>query len=118
MYYLCSKNKGADQLYSYHEADLRLCFRICTNPVFSRCGWYMFCLICLGGLSHDVILSIFHVLGEYGKIVSDRIIILYSVIINLTQTKWQGPQKYFSERKVDCSTGINQTREKSREKMS
>ena len=41
----------------------------------------LFCLICLGGLSHDVILSIFHVSGEYGKIVSDRIIILYSLII-------------------------------------
>ena len=28
-YYLCSKNKGADQLHGYQEADLRLCFRIC-----------------------------------------------------------------------------------------
>ena len=32
LYYPCSKNKGADQL---READLRLCFRICENPVFS-----------------------------------------------------------------------------------
>ena len=38
LYYLCSKNKGADQLCGYHEADLRLCFRICKKPVFSRCG--------------------------------------------------------------------------------
>ena len=30
LYYLCSENKGADQL---READLRLCFRICKNPV-------------------------------------------------------------------------------------
>ena len=34
-YYLCSENKGADQLRVYREADLRLCFRICKNPVFS-----------------------------------------------------------------------------------
>ena len=30
--YPCSKNKGADQLRGYREADLRLCFRICKNP--------------------------------------------------------------------------------------
>ena len=36
MYYPCSENKGADQLSSYCEADLRLCFRIGKNPVFSR----------------------------------------------------------------------------------
>ena len=28
LYYRCSKNKGADQLRGYQEADLRLCFRI------------------------------------------------------------------------------------------
>ena len=38
MYYLCSENKGGDQLRSYREADLRLCFRICKKPVFSRRG--------------------------------------------------------------------------------
>ena len=27
LYYLCSKNKGADQLRGHREADLRLCFR-------------------------------------------------------------------------------------------
>ena len=32
LYYLCSENKGADQLRGYREADLRLCFRICKNP--------------------------------------------------------------------------------------
>ena len=36
--YLCSENKGADQLRGYREADLRLCFRICKKPVFSRSG--------------------------------------------------------------------------------
>ena len=30
-----SENKGADQLRGYREADLRLCFRICKEPVFS-----------------------------------------------------------------------------------
>ena len=35
LYYLCSENKGADQLCGYCEADLRLCFRICKMLVFS-----------------------------------------------------------------------------------
>ena len=35
LYYLCSENKGADQLRGYREADLRLCFRICKMCVFS-----------------------------------------------------------------------------------
>ena len=35
LYYQCSENKGADQLRGYRKADLRLCFRICKNPVFS-----------------------------------------------------------------------------------
>ena len=35
LYYLCSENKGADQLRGYREADLRLCFRICKTSVFS-----------------------------------------------------------------------------------
>ena len=35
--YPCSKNKGADQLRSYYEADLHLCFRLCRLLVFP-CG--------------------------------------------------------------------------------
>ena len=35
-----AKNKGADQLCGYREADLRLCFRICKNPLFSWQGSY------------------------------------------------------------------------------
>ena len=35
---MCSENKGTDQLRCYREADLRLCFRICKKPVFSRRG--------------------------------------------------------------------------------
>ena len=38
LYYLCSENKDADQLRGLREADLRLCFRICKKPVFSRRG--------------------------------------------------------------------------------
>ena len=38
MYYLCSENKGADQLRGYREADLRLCFRIFQKQVFSQRG--------------------------------------------------------------------------------
>ena len=34
VYYLCSENKGADQLRGYREADLRLCFLICRLLVF------------------------------------------------------------------------------------
>ena len=38
LYYLCSKNKGADQLCSYCTADLRLCFRMGKHSVFSWRG--------------------------------------------------------------------------------
>ena len=34
LYYPCSENKGADQLRSYCEADLRLCFRLRKLLVF------------------------------------------------------------------------------------
>ena len=37
VYYPCSEDKGADQLRSYCEADLRLCFRLCRLLVFP-CG--------------------------------------------------------------------------------
>ena len=36
--YLYSENRGADQLRDYRTADLRLCFCICKNRVFSRRG--------------------------------------------------------------------------------
>ena len=35
MYYLCSKDKGTDQLHSYPAADLCLCFHICKKQIFS-----------------------------------------------------------------------------------
>ena len=37
LYYPSSESKGADQLRSYCEADLRLCFRLCILLVFP-CG--------------------------------------------------------------------------------
>ena len=36
MYYPCSENKGA---------DLRLCFRICKYPVFSRRGSFVYVIL-------------------------------------------------------------------------
>ena len=36
LYYLCSENKGADQLRGYREADLHLCFRIYAKSRFSH----------------------------------------------------------------------------------
>ena len=41
LYYLCSENKGADQLRGYREADLRLCFRLCRLLVFPWGGSYV-----------------------------------------------------------------------------
>ena len=41
LYYPSSENKGADQLRSYCEADLRLCFRICRLLVFPWGGSYL-----------------------------------------------------------------------------
>ena len=41
LYYPCSENKGADQLRSYCEADLRLCFRLCRLLVFPCSGSFM-----------------------------------------------------------------------------
>ena len=35
LYFLCSENKGADQLCGYSAADLRLCFCLCKRQVFS-----------------------------------------------------------------------------------
>ena len=35
LYYICSENKGADQLRGHRETDLRLCFlHICKTFVF------------------------------------------------------------------------------------
>ena len=47
LYYPSSENKGADQFRGYREGDLRLCFRICKNPVFSRRGSNKACAVIL-----------------------------------------------------------------------
>ena len=36
LYYVYRENKGVDQLHGYRAADLRLCFHICEEQVFSR----------------------------------------------------------------------------------
>ena len=41
LYYPFSENKGADQLRSYCEADLRLCCRLCILLVFPCGGSYI-----------------------------------------------------------------------------
>ena len=41
LYYPCSENNGADQLRSYCEADLWLCFRLCKLFVFPCGGSYL-----------------------------------------------------------------------------
>ena len=51
LYHPCSENKGADQLRSYFEADLRLCFRLCRLLVFP-CGG-SFSLACVTAFSHS-----------------------------------------------------------------
>ena len=37
LYYLCSENNGADQLHSYCEAALHLCWRICFRMMLLVC---------------------------------------------------------------------------------
>ena len=46
LYYLCSENKGADQLCGYRTADLHLCFCICKNQVFLMMGLKYFLCMC------------------------------------------------------------------------
>ena len=57
MYYPSSENKGADQLRGYREADLRLCFRLGKNPVFSRCGSFGETRVNLPFIFHAPLLS-------------------------------------------------------------
>ena len=65
-----AKNKDADQLRGYREADLHLCFRICKNPVFSRRGSYMY--ICIKQTLRDFFLFFLQSLsGEICKLIND-----------------------------------------------
>ena len=51
LYYLCSENKGADQLRGHRETDLRLCVRICKSQ-FSHNEAHI--CPCLHMSSHDI----------------------------------------------------------------
>ena len=46
LYYLCGKNKDADQLHGYREADLRPCFRICKKSVSNNDPAQIMVLMC------------------------------------------------------------------------
>ena len=55
LYYPYSEYKGADQLRGYREADLRLCFRICKNQVFSRRGSFYMAVLAIDFRSYIMI---------------------------------------------------------------
>ena len=44
LYYLCSENKGTDQLHGYHTANLRLCFHIFAKSRFSHAEAHLWSL--------------------------------------------------------------------------
>ena len=46
LYHPCSENKGADQLRSYCEADLRLCLCLCRLLVFPYGGSFVYIANC------------------------------------------------------------------------
>ena len=52
LYYPSSENKGADQLRSYREADLRLCFRLDKLLVFPCGGSF---ITTLNHINHEII---------------------------------------------------------------
>ena len=81
MYYLCSGNKGSDQLRGHREADMRLCFRICKKPAFSLRGSFDGAVKTLLSFDDD---EIFH--GNYlmdGNLYDELkfIILLFSVSV-------------------------------------
>ena len=74
LHYLCSENKGADQLGSYHDAvDLGLSFCICKNQVFSRPGSYM----------KRCIDEFFRKASFFEYLIDKRILTLYMFCMNL-----------------------------------
>ena len=85
MYYLCSKNKDADQLRGYREADLRLCFRPCKLLVFSRTGSIQSstCIICKDRAKNFVLfffsyqMCCFLETNSYQRVIKD--VILYNI---------------------------------------
>ena len=87
---MCCENKGADQLRDYREADLRLCFRICKKPVFSRRG-----SIALRNLydSSERIKNTFLFLPNYMLLPIFSIIVL---LFNLIEEEKIAKNKFFS----------------------
>ena len=67
MYYLHGENKGTDQLRSYREADLRLCFHICKKKtVFSKRGsLFVAAHPLVNRTAHDLGLSIIDFVGGF-----------------------------------------------------
>ena len=59
LYFPYRENKGADQLRSYREADLRLCFGICEKLVFSRYGSYSILFFWITVLKSNTFLQIY-----------------------------------------------------------
>ena len=72
MYYPCGENKGADQLRSYCEADLRLCFRIRKNPVFSWRG---------SNICKNLQFSVSMNAGTTGRFQNDQVDVLFPYIL-------------------------------------
>ena len=64
MYYPCSKNKGADQLGSYSEADQRLCFRIC-NFFFHDAAQLLECIHIHIRISCPCVAGLLGVIGSF-----------------------------------------------------
>ena len=70
LYYLCSDNKGADQLCGYRAVDLCLCFCVCKKQIFSLCCSFFFSLT-FHSLPHPTHMSLVVrrcVFGVYSKV--------------------------------------------------
>ena len=119
LYYRCRENKDADQLRSYHEADLHLCFRICKSPVFSERGSYVVSLVSDStehywytlSSSDNSIVSIFTPnLKVTANLKSDRLLLLDSVHILIKHPQKLGWSKMIyaiSEHYAVCYNRFN-----------
>ena len=69
MYYICSENKGADQLRGYCKADLRLCF-----SHMQKAGFLTMWLISGTVFTANMVLKTFSgnkLEGDWGEIVAE-----------------------------------------------
>ena len=109
MYYPCSENKGADQLRSYREADLRLCFRLGRLLVFPWGGSYIESMIKLQKRAARIILDkgidtsskeMFKQLSwmEFPERVTfQKAVMMYKIFNNLTPSYLPNHFKFTSE---------------------